>query len=158
MVYVRQGRGQSEPSRYRIYKAIEPKFDGFRNYISEDLSLNADYLLIELANLLGLSPVELCALVGGLRVLGVTHKFCQYGVLTEKPQCLTNDYYKNLLDQSIYWKRSDERENLYEAYDKATGKLKWVAASADFFGHNQELRMIAEIYEYMLAKTAMTTL
>jgi catalase-peroxidase len=86
-------------------------------------------------------------LVGGLRVLGVNYNYTNYGVLTEKPEVLTNDFFVNLIDMSTEWKAADDFNYLFNGYDRKTGKLKWTATRVDLiFGHNGELRAVAEVY------------
>ncbi|MDX3662550.1 catalase/peroxidase HPI [Streptomyces sp. ID05-26A] len=129
------------------FAVLEPKADGFRNYGGKATPLPSEYLLIDRANLLGVSAPELTALVGGLRVLGANHNGSQAGVLTAKPETLTNDFFVNLLDMETEWKSVTEDEENFEGRDRATGAVRWTATRNDLvFGSNSELRAIAEVY------------
>jgi len=131
---------------------LEPKADGFRNYIGKGNRLPAEYLLIDKANLLTLSAPELTVLVGGLRVLGTNYDRSKLGVLTATPGSLTNDFYVNLLDMGTTWKpvsgnAGAEDESAFEGSDAGTGEVKWTGSRADLvFGSNSELRALAEVY------------
>ncbi|MCZ0985033.1 catalase/peroxidase HPI [Streptomyces diastatochromogenes] len=128
------------------FEALQPSADGFRNYQGKGNRLPAEYLLLDKANLLGLSAPELTVLVGGLRVLGANHQGSQHGVLTETPGTLTNDYFVNLLDLGTTWKSTSEDQTTFEGRD-ATGEVKWTGTRADLvFGSNSELRALAEVY------------
>ncbi|MES5818459.1 catalase/peroxidase HPI [Streptomyces sp. RG80] len=128
------------------FAALEPTADGFRNYQGKGNRLPAEYLLLDKANLLGLSAPELTVLVGGLRVLGANHGGTSLGVLTETPGVLTNDFFVNLLDLGTEWKSTSEDQNHFEARD-ASGAVKWTGTRADLvFGSNSELRALAEVY------------
>ncbi|MFF1293778.1 MULTISPECIES: catalase/peroxidase HPI [unclassified Streptomyces] len=128
------------------FAALEPTADGFRNYQGKGNRLPAEYLLLDKANLLGLSAPELTVLVGGLRVLGANHGGTSLGVLTETPGVLSNDFFVNLLDLGIEWKSTSEDQNHFEARD-ASGAVKWTGTRADLvFGSNSELRAVAEVY------------
>jgi catalase-peroxidase len=125
---------------------LEPRADGFRNYIGKGNRLPAEYLLIDKANLLTLSAPELTVLVGGLRVLGTNYDGSKLGVLTATPGALTNDFYVNLLDMGTTWKATAEDESAFEGSDDA-GQVKWTGSRADLvFGSNSELRALAEVY------------
>ncbi|MGW7369459.1 catalase/peroxidase HPI [Streptomyces sp. NPDC054841] len=129
------------------FAALEPAADGFRNYLGKGNRLPAEYLLLDKANLLGLSAPELTVLVGGLRVLGANHQQTSYGVLTDAPGKLTNDFFVNLLDLGTTWKATSEDQNTFEGRDDATGEVKWTGTRADLvFGSNSELRALAEVY------------
>ncbi|UXY25644.1 catalase/peroxidase HPI [Streptomyces sp. HUAS TT20] len=129
------------------FAALEPTADGFRNYQGKGNRLPAEYLLLDRANLLGLSAPELTALVGGLRVLGANHQQTSLGVLTETPGRLTNDFFVNLLDLGTTWSATSEDQNTFEGRDDATGEVKWTGTRADLvFGSNSELRALAEVY------------
>jgi len=126
---------------------LEPRADGFRNYIGKGNRLPAEYLLIDKANLLTLSAPELTVLVGGLRVLGTNYDRSKLGVLTATPGSLTNDFFVNLLDMGTTWKATAEDQSAFEASDAATGEAKWTGSRADLvFGSNSELRALAEVY------------
>ncbi|MFJ9446011.1 catalase/peroxidase HPI [Kitasatospora sp. NPDC101235] len=128
------------------FAAMEPKADGFRNWVGKGNRLPAEYLLLDKANLLGLSAPELTVLVGGLRVLGANHGGSTHGVLTEAPGVLTNDYFVNLLDLDTSWKATSEDEHTFEGRDDS-GRVRWTGTRADLvFGSNAELRAVAEVY------------
>ena len=125
------------------FAALEPSADGFRNYLRQGHPLQAEYLLLDKANLLTLSAPEMTVLVGGLRVLGANYKSSALGALTDRPGTLTNDFFANLLDLGTEWKASGDE---FEARD-ASGNLRWTGTRADLvFGSNSELRALAEVY------------
>ncbi|MFG2881266.1 catalase/peroxidase HPI [Streptomyces sp. NPDC048297] len=129
------------------FAVLEPGADGFRNYVGKGSRLPAEYLLLDRANLLGLSAPEMTVLVGGLRVLGANHQGSRHGVLTETPGTLTNDFFVNLLDLGTAWKSTSEDQTTFEGRDAATGAVKWTGTRADLvFGSNSELRALAEVY------------
>ncbi|MFJ7147264.1 catalase/peroxidase HPI [Streptomyces sp. NPDC100445] len=129
------------------FEALEPTADGFRNYLGKGNRLPAEFLLLDKANLLGLSAPELTVLVGGLRVLGANHQQTQLGVLTDTPGALTNDFFVNLLDLGTTWKSTSEDQTTFEGRDASTGEVKWAGSRADLvFGSNSELRAVAEVY------------
>jgi catalase-peroxidase len=125
---------------------LEPKADGFRNYVGKASRLPAEYLLLDRANLLTLSAPELTVLVGGLRVLGANYQQSPLGVFTASPGTLTNDFFVNLLDLGTTWEPTSQDANTFEGRD-ATGAVRWTASRADLiFGSNSELRAVAEVY------------
>ncbi|MEU1981375.1 catalase/peroxidase HPI [Nocardia sp. NPDC019395] len=129
------------------FAVLEPRADGFRNYIGKDHRLPSEHLLIDRANLLGVTAPELTVLVGGLRVLGANYKQSKQGVFTDKVGTLTNDFFVNLLDMGVEWKSTDESQETFEARDTATGEVKWTGTRYDLvFGSNSELRAVAEVY------------
>jgi catalase-peroxidase len=129
------------------FAALEPKADGFRNYLGKVTRLPAEYLLIDRANLLTLSAPEMTVLVGGLRVLGANYDGSKLGVFTATPGSLTNDFFVNLLDMGTTWQPTSGDANTFEGRDAATGDLKWTGSRADLvFGSNSELRALAEVY------------
>ncbi|MEU4837040.1 catalase/peroxidase HPI [Nocardia testacea] len=129
------------------FGVLEPRADGFRNYIGKGHRLPSEHLLIDRANLLNLTAPEMTVLVGGLRVLGANYKQSQLGVFTENVGTLTNDFFVNLLDMGIEWKSIDESQETFEARDTATGEVKWTGTRYDLvFGSNSELRAVAEVY------------
>ena len=126
---------------------LEPKADGFRNYVGKGNRLPAEYLLIDKANLLNLSAPEMTVLVGGLRVLGANYDGSKLGVFTATPGSLTNDFFVNLLDMGTTWKPTAGDANTFEGSDAITGEAKWTGSRADLvFGSNSELRALAEVY------------
>ncbi|MGW6337143.1 catalase/peroxidase HPI [Nocardia rhamnosiphila] len=129
------------------FGVLEPRADGFRNYIGKGHRLPSEHLLIDRANLLNLTAPEMTVLVGGLRVLGANYKQSQQGVFTGNVGTLTNDFFVNLLDMGIEWKSIDESQETFEARDTATGEVKWTGTRYDLlFGSNSELRAVAEVY------------
>ncbi|MFJ7768638.1 catalase/peroxidase HPI [Streptomyces sp. NPDC097107] len=129
------------------FEALEPTADGFRNYHGKGNRLQAEFLLLDRANLLTLSAPEMTVLVGGLRVLGANHQQSQLGAFTRTPGSLTNDFFVNLLDLGTTWKSTSEDQTTFEGRDAATGEIKWAGSRADLvFGSNSELRALAEVY------------
>ena len=133
---------------------LEPKHDGFRNYLGQDLDRPAPENLVDRAQLLTLSAPEMTVLIGGMRVLDTTTGHAELGRLTKNPGSLTNDFFVNLLDMETEWKVSPRCEHFYEGKDRASGKMKWMATSVDLvFGSNSQLRAIAEVYASEDGKT-----
>jgi catalase-peroxidase len=131
------------------FSYLEPRADGFRNYINSNVKRTAstEELLIDRAQLLTLTVPEMTVLVGGLRVLKANYDGSDYGVFTDKPGQLTNDFFVNLLDMGTSWKPVSEDEELFEGTDRKTGEKKWTGTRADLiFGSNSELRAVAEVY------------
>ncbi len=140
------------------FAALEPKADGFRNYVGKVSRLPAEYLLLDRANLLTLSAPEMTVLVGGLRVLGANYDGSKLGVLTATPGSLTNDFFVNLLDMGTRWQTTSQDANVFEGRDAATGEVKWTGSRADLvFGANSELRALAEVYASDDAKEKFVT-
>ena len=145
------GRGDAvqEQTDVESFAVLEPKADGFRNYLEVKYSVPTEELLVDRAQLLGLSAPEMTVLVGGLRGLGVVHaKAGQHGVLTKRPGQLTNDFFVNLLDMGTAWKLlSEESDEEFAGNARVTGERKWTASRTDLiFGSNSQLRAIAEYY------------
>jgi len=129
------------------FAVLEPIADGFRNYLKGPLAVPAEALLVDKAQLLTLTGPELTALVGGLRVLNTNYGQSQHGVLTQRPQALTNDFFINLLDMDTEWKPVSEAKDVFEGHDRATGKVKWTGTRVDLiFGSHSQLRALAEVY------------
>ena len=129
------------------FDVLEPKFDGFRNYKNTRDLRSTEALLVDKAQLLGLTAPEMTALVGGLRVLDANAGGSKHGVLTDNPGTLSNDFFVNLLDMNTVWKATDESEEYFEGSDRASGQTKWTGTRADLvFGSNSILRAIAEVY------------
>ena len=129
------------------FAALEPVADGFRNYISTRSSVSAEELLIDRAQLLTLTALEMTVLIGGLRVLNTNFGRSQHGVFTKHPGTLTNDFFVNLLDMSTTWNASSEDKDVFEGRNRATGKLRWTGTRVDLvFGSNSQLRALAEVY------------
>ena len=128
------------------FAVLEPTADGFRNYSRAD-KRRPEELLVDRASLLALTAPEMTVLVGGLRALKVTSGPSGPGVLTDRPEALTNDFFVNLLSMSTEWKASASSENVYEGRDRATGEVRWTGTAVDLvFGSNSQLRAIAEVY------------
>ena len=126
---------------------LEPKADGFRNYLRPGEKLPAEVLLVDRAFMLNLTASEMTVLVGGLRALTANHSGAAHGVFTHRPGSLSNDFFVNLLDMGTEWTPSANAENVYEGHDRSSGDLKWTATAVDLvFGSNSELRAIAEFY------------
>jgi len=129
------------------FTVLEPTADGFRNYFGPGLSRSPAELLVDRASKLTLTVPEMTVLVGGLRVLNANEGQTAYGVFTERPGTLTNDFFVNLLDMSYVWSKSPAGDGVYEARDRKTGALKWSATPVDLvFGSNSELRAVSEVY------------
>ena len=129
------------------FEPLEPKAEGFRNYLQVDFTVPTEDLLVDRAQLLGLSAPEMTVLVGGLRVLGANHGGSDHGVFTDRPGQLTNDFFRNLLDMGTVWKETDETETVFEGRDRSTGDVKWTGTRVDLiFGSNSQLRALAEVY------------
>src|SRR5262249_31622765 len=136
-----------ETTDVESFAVLEPKADGFRNYIRKGVERPAEALLVDKAHLLTLTAPEMTVLVGGLRVLGANFGQSQLGVFTKRPGSLTNDCFVNLLDMNTEWKKSTQCEHFYEGRDRKTGDVKWTGSGVDLvFGANSELRAIAEVY------------
>jgi catalase-peroxidase len=136
-----------EQTDVESFAALEPKADGFRNYLQAGEKLPAETLLVDRAYMLSLSAPETTVLVGGMRALNANFGHTKHGVFTDRPETLTNDFFVNLLDMGTEWKVSESTENVYEGRDRATGELKWTATPVDLvFGSNSELRAVAEVY------------
>jgi catalase-peroxidase len=128
------------------FSYLEPKADGFRNYLKARYAVPAEKLLVDKAQLLTLTAPEMTVLVGGMRVLNANFAKSQAGVFTKRPETLTNDFFVNLLDMGTEWKATAD-ENLFEGRDRKTGQLKWTGTRADLiFGSNSELRALSEVY------------
>ena len=126
---------------------LEPRADGFRNYLSVPSDVSTEALLIDKAQLLTLTAAELTVLVGGMRVLNTNFDGSAHGVFTKTPGKLSNDFFVNLLDMHIAWKPAQEDRELFQGYDRTTERLTYTATRADLvFGSNAELRAIAEVY------------
>ena len=136
-----------EQTDVESFAPLEPKADGFRNYLEGQFGSSAEELLVDRAQLLTLTAPEMTALVGGLRVLGANAGGSQHGVFTKRPETLTNDFFVNLLDMSTTWKAASDADDVFEGRDRASGDLKWTGARVDLiFGSNSELRALAEVY------------
>jgi catalase-peroxidase len=134
-----------EQTDVETFAVLEPRADGFRNYLRAGEKIPAEHLLVDRAYMLNLTAPEMTVLIGGLRVLG--NGKTKHGVFTDRPGTLTNDFFVNLLDMGTAWMVSESTENVYEGSDRATGAPKWTATGADLvFGSNSILRSLAEVY------------
>lgn len=126
---------------------LEPRADGFRNYMSSRPMVSAEEMLLDRAQLLTLTAPEMTVLVGGLRVLGANFDDSAHGVFTKRPGQMTYDFFVNLLDMGTTWKATDDSDTTFEGSDRKTGEVKWTGTRVDLiFGSNTELRAIAEVY------------
>jgi catalase-peroxidase len=129
------------------FAVLEPEADGFRNYAKAKYTVSAEQMLVDMAQLLTLTPPEMTVLVGGMRVLGANVGDSRHGVFTDRPGALTNDFFVNLLDMGTVWKPTSKDEAVFEGSDRKSGKPKWTGTRVDLvFGSNSELRALAEVY------------
>jgi catalase-peroxidase len=129
------------------FAVLEPRADGFRNYLRGGEKLPPETLLLDRANLLTLTAPEMTVLVGGLRSLGGNAGGSTAGVLTDRPGTLTTNFFVNLLDMGTEWKASASAESVFDGRDRATDEVRWSATAVDLlFGSNSQLRAIAEVY------------
>jgi catalase-peroxidase len=136
-----------EQTDVESFAVLEPKADGFRNYLKAKYSVGAEHLLVDRAQLLTLTAPEMTVLVGGMRVLNANFEQSLHGVFTKQPETLTNDFFVNLLDMSTVWKPTSKDEDIFEGRDRTTGELKWTGTRIDLiFGSNSQLRAISEVY------------
>ncbi|TNE58167.1 MAG: catalase/peroxidase HPI [Alphaproteobacteria bacterium] len=143
------GRGDAtaEQTDVESFSVLEPKVDGFRNFQKVRMSIPAEAILVDRAQLLTLTAPQMTVLVGGLRVLGANTDSSAHGVFTDRPETLSNDFFVNLLGMDCEWHSTNEDETLFEATDRASGKAKWTGTRADLvFGSNSQLRALAEVY------------
>jgi catalase-peroxidase len=141
------GRGDAtqEMTDVESFEVLEPLHDGFRNWLKKDYAVSAEELLLDRAQLMGLTAPEMTVLVGGLRVLGANHGGIRHGVFTERAGVLGNDFFVNLTDMSNTW--TPAGDGLYQIRDRSSGALKWTATRVDLvFGSNSVLRSYAEVY------------
>lgn len=129
------------------FDVLEPKADGFRNYLKTEYTVSAEELLVDRAQLLTLTAPEMTVLIGGMRVLNANFEQSQHGVFTNEPEALTNDFFVNLLDMRTKWVATSNAEDTFEGHDRSTSELKWTGTRVDLiFGSNSQLRAIAEVY------------
>ena len=150
------GRGDASQDQTDIHSfgLLEPKADGFRNYITKKTNgsstkptVSAEETLVDKAQLLKLTAPEMTVLIGGMRVLNTNFDKSNHGVFTTKPETLTNDFFVNLLDMSTTWKETSKEEDLFTGKNRKTNKVKWSGTRFDLiFGSNSQLRAIAEVY------------
>jgi len=136
-----------EQTDVESFAHLEPTADAFRNYLQPGHSQKAEELMVDKAQLMTLTPPEMTALLGGMRVLDTNHGGSPHGVFTNRPGTLSNDFFVNLLDLGLSWTAADDDGSTFEARDRATGEHKWTGTRADLiFGSNSELRALAEVY------------
>jgi catalase-peroxidase len=136
-----------EQTDVESFAVLEPKADGFRNYLRAGEKLAPETLLLDRANVLTLTAPEMTVLIGGMRALNANLGQSRCGVFTDRPETLTNDFFVNLLDIGTEWKASVSTENVFEGRDRATGEVKWTGTAVDLvFGSNSQLRALSEIY------------
>ena len=143
------GRGDAtqEQTDVESFAVLEPIADGFRNYMKGAFSVSAEELLVDKAQLLGMTAPEMTALIGGLRVIGANHGGTSHGVFTDRAGTLTNDFFVNLLDMSVEWKPTSGDASTFEGRDRSSGTVKWTGTRVDLvFGSNSILRAVAEVY------------
>ncbi|HKK46597.1 MAG TPA: catalase/peroxidase HPI [Balneolaceae bacterium] len=131
------------------FEWLKPDADGFRNYFDTERNATAEELLIDKAQLLTLSVPEMTVLVGGMRVLDTNYDGSDYGIFTDQPGTLSNDFFVNLLDMSTTWSAKSDKKEVFEGHDRKTGEVKWTGTRVDLvFGSNSELRAVAEVYAF----------
>jgi catalase-peroxidase len=137
-----------EQTDVESFEVLEPRADGFRNYLEVRFNVPTEELLVDRSQLLGLSAPEMTVLVGGLRVLGANHGGSKHGVFTDRPGQLTNDFFRNLLDMGTAWKQvEDGGDEEFVGTDRETGEHRWTATRTDLvFGSNSQLRALSEVY------------
>ena len=141
------GRGDATDAQTdaESFAVLEPIHDGFRNWVKKNYTVSPEELLLDRAQLMGLTAHEMTALVGGMRVLGTNHGDSQHGVFTDRVGTLSNDFFVNLTDMAYNWKPTGR--NSYDIVDRTSGKTKWTASRVDLvFGSNSILRAYAEVY------------
>ena len=145
----RPGRtdASQEQTDTESFAVLEPRADGFRNYLQKGHDLAAEHLLVDKAFMLKLSAPEMTALVGGMRVLDANAGDSHHGVFTDRPGVLTNDFFVNLLDMGTSWAATSDSDDLFEGSDRSTGQTRWTGTRVDLvFGKDSELRALAEVY------------
>ena len=136
-----------EQTDLESFAVLEPVADGFRNFTSAKMPASAEEMLLDRAQLLTLTAPELVVLLGGMRVLNTNVGSSKHGVLTKKPETLTNDFFVNLLDMRTSWKAASDTQEVFEARDAKTGQLEWIGSRVDLvIGSNAQLRALAEVY------------
>ena len=126
---------------------LEPLADGFRNFLKDKFPVSAEALLVDKAQLLTLTAPEMTVLIGGLRALNVHAGQNAHGVFTDRPETLTNDFFRNLLDMGTEWQSVSSARDLFEGRDRKTGEKKWTGTRVDLiFGSHAQLRALSEVY------------
>ncbi len=147
-----------EQTDVHSFAVLEPRADGFRNYMGDGNVAAAAERLIDRANQLTLTAPEMTVLIGGMRALDANFDHTAYGVFTQRPETLTNDFFVNLLDMNTKWQQADTTTGVLEGLDRATGKLKWTGTIVDLvFGSNSQLRALAEVYACADSQTKFIT-
>ncbi len=149
MITFKAGRADASAEQTDItaFEALQPRADGFRNYDSPRNKARGEDMLIDRANLLTLTAPEMTILIGGLRVLDTNYDGSQYGVFTDRPGVLSNDFFVNVLDMGTTWSPTDDNQQVFEGRDRKTGKVKWAGTRVDLiFGSDSQLRALAEVY------------
>ena len=144
-----QGRGDATQENTDVFSfgLLEPKADGFINYVKDNYNISPEEMLIDKSQLMGLTGPEMTVLVGGMRSLNTNYDGSNNGIFTKRPGTLSNDYFKNLLDMNITWNEKDKKEKYFEGRDRNTNLIKWEGSRVDLiFGSNSQLRAIAEVY------------
>jgi catalase-peroxidase len=143
------GRTDASPEQTHVvsFAVLEPRADGFRNYVRAGEKLPPETLLVDRAYMLTLTASEMTVLLGGMRALNANVGGSRHGVLTDRPETLTNHFFVNLLDMRTEWNISASEENVYEGRDRGSDELKWTATAVDLaFSSHSQLRAIAEVY------------
>lgn len=143
------GRGDANEAETdaESFEALEPRADGFRNYVKANFGVSTEEMLVDKAHLLTLTAPEMTVLVGGMRMMGTNYDGSNHGVFTDNPGTLSNDFFINLLDLGIEWTATDDTGEVFEGKDRKTGETKWTGTRADLiFGSNSELRAVSEVY------------
>ncbi|MBC6997496.1 catalase/peroxidase HPI [Cytophaga sp. FL35] len=136
-----------EQTDAEAFEALEPRADGFRNYVRNKFNVSTEELLVDKAQLMTLTAPEMTVLLGGMRVLGTNYDGSKHGVFTDKPGVLTNDFFANLLDLDLEWKDTSGNETVFEASKRGSSDVVYTGTRVDLiFGSNSELRAIAEVY------------
>ena len=136
-----------EETDIESFSVLEPKVDGFRNYLQAKPVRSTEELLVDRAHMLSLTAPEMTVLIGGLRVLNTNSDNSDLGVFTDKPGTLTNDFFVNLLDMNLEWEKSSKCDHFFEGKDLVSKEVKWTGTSVDLlFGSNSQLRAISEVY------------
>jgi catalase-peroxidase len=142
-----RGDARAEQTDADSFAYLEPRADGFRNFRKAKLTVSTEEMLVDRADLLGLTLPEMTVLIGGLRVLGANSGNSNHGVFTNRKGQLTNDFFVNLLDMATRWTATDASEEEFVGSDRKSGAKKWTATRADLvFGSNSQLRALAEVY------------
>lgn len=144
-----QGRGDATQENTDVFSfgLLEPKADGFINYVKHDYNTSPEEMLIDKSQLMGLTSPEMTVLVGGMRSLNSNYDGSNNGIFTSKKETLSNDFFKNLLDMNITWSEKDNKDKFFIGRDRKTNKIKWHGSRVDLiFGSNSQLRALAEVY------------